>query len=577
MNYLAAGLARRVASDIDCATMIKPQDPKCAGQARRLNNCDALRCINSATLSPARNPVAKRIIAIHLDFKGMNFKPAYIPQLFADLASQGINTVLAEYEDIFPFEGFDLAYDKSNIWTQKTLDAFLAAAKKNKIDIIPLQQCLGHLEYVYRWERYRKFAEDRKYPSTVCLTNDDAKAMIFNMLQQVIAAHPECQYVHLGMDEAHALVAAAKRLKCDVIDVFLQHLESLCEICEAHGKTPMIWSDMLEDHFKPGVFDRFKSRVVLVPWDYASSGERIGVGRISGFRASKHWLEHPEDPAAPTLGKGHTFIEDLKPAIAKMVTPDLDKNRRAFRSMFQADMWGRLGFRVLGASAIRCSTNFSTMPRFNFHTENIRAWSRAVERSDVLGQVGTSWARGTTWCPPGFCIDLTWPLIAELARSMGAKPKPFFTGIPASTVSRLIRTLGRCRDDWRLEGKVAAEMEALSPKVKSHRFEWDSIALMTRVMELQRRGEYAQLEVDFFHANERPVDSEWQRRLHDQAEILRDIAAMKKRVVSHFGKRYEGEGFEEWVRDLFDLHEARLREAGKICRRKMTAAKRRYR
>lgn len=521
--------------------------------------------------------MTQKIIAVHLDFKGMNFKPSYFPQLFKDLASQGINTVLAEYEDVFPFEGIDLAFDKTSVWSKKILAAFLQSARENKIEVIPLQQCLGHLEYVYRWDCYRKFAENQAYPSTVCLTNDDAKAMIFSMLQQVIGAHPDSRYVHLGMDEAHALVAAAKRRKRDVIDVFLEHLEALCEICESFGKTPMIWSDMLEDHFKPGVFDRFKSRVVLVPWDYASSGERIGVGRISGFRASRYWLEHPEDPAAPTLGKGHTFIEDLAPAVAKEVAPDLDKQHRTFRAMFQADLWTRLGFRVLGASAIRCSTNLATMPRYNYHTENIRAWSRAVNRTDALGQVGTSWARGTTWCPPGFCIDLTWPLITELARSMGANPKPFFTGVPAATVSRIIRTIGRCRDDWRLEGNIAEEMESLSPRIRSHRFEWDSISIMTRVLELQRQAEYALLEVDFFHANMRPVDSEWQRRLDDQASILKRLTSLRKRVQTHFEKRYVGEGFNEWVRDLFDLHETKLNEAGRICRQKMTLAKRRYR
>ena len=56
------------------------------------------------------------LIGVHLDLKGMNFKPSYIPQYLADLATQGVNAVLVEYEDIFPFQGIDIAYDKTVVW-----------------------------------------------------------------------------------------------------------------------------------------------------------------------------------------------------------------------------------------------------------------------------------------------------------------------------------------------------------------------------------------------------------------------------------------------------------------------------
>lgn len=514
------------------------------------------------------------IIGVHLDLKGVVFKPDYIPQHLADLASQGVNLVLVEYEDIFPFDGIDIAGDRKVVWSRKTLATFLSEAKKNGIEVMPLQQCLGHLEYIFRWRDLRKHAEDKKYPSTLKLDDKRGRALIVDMLTQIIDAHPDSTYVHLGMDEAHALVVAAKAKGQDVVDVFLDWLVELCDVCEARGKTPVIWSDMLEDHFKPGVWDAVKDRVVLMPWDYVSAGETIKRGRIGGWRVSRKWLDEPENPEAPTIAPGTPFIEDLDPPVMKLIKPYL--RGREFVSMFQADLWTKLGFRVIGASAVRSSSHLAVIPRYNKLFDTIRAWSEAVKRTGIMGQVGTSWARGTTWGPPGFNIDLQWPAVIELARSMGAKPKPFWPGVDQEKVDLLIRTLGRSRDDWRLEIEVADEMDALLPKIKAHQFEWRSISIMARVLALHRRAEYAGLEVSFFHANNRPVEPEWQRRIDDQTQILKDLAAMRKRVKQHFGQRYHGEAFEEWVRDLFDLWEKQLKEAREISRQKKAKAKEIY-
>jgi hypothetical protein len=526
----------------------------------------------------ATETTAAPIIALHLDLKGVMFRPAYIPQLLADLRSQGINTVLVEYEDIFPFDGLDIAFDNSVKWSKRTLRRFLDEAAQNDIEVIPLQQCLGHLEYLFRWDSFRRFALDYKYPSTLDVNSEEGNALIHNMLRQVIEAHPNSRYVHLGMDEAHALVAYAEQSGREVVAVFLEHLEALCQICEEYGKKPIIWSDMFEDHITPAslaLFEKYKDRVVMCPWDYGASGERIGVGRIAGMRASRKWLDTPDSPEAPALGAGTTWIEEMPAPVRKLVAEYIIDGR-FFVPMFQADLWSKLGFEVLGASAVRNSATLAVMQDYNKQAGNIRAWGRAVERTGILGQVGTSWARGTSWCPPGFNTDLVWPLVAELARSMGVRPRPFFAGIPVRTVERIVKTIGRCRADWRLEKQVIEEMQELAPQLTAHRHEWESTILMMRVLVLHRRAAAAIDEVDFFHANNRPVDSEWQRRLDDQAAILKELASMRREVRAHFGQRYHGDAFEEWVRDLFDFPSGRLQDCQRISRHKKQVAKKLY-
>ena len=159
---------------------------------------------------------------------------------------------------------------------------------------------------------------------------------------------------------------------------------------------------------------------------------------------------------------------------------------------------------------------------------------------------------------------------------MGAQPKPFWPGLPANNIDRIIRTLGRCRDNWSLEITIADEMDQLAPKLRAHRYEWTGIALMARVLALQRRADYNILEVDFFTANSRPCDTEWQRRINEQNQTLRAIAVLRHKVRAHFGKRYAGSAFEEWLRHLFDLHEQRLRAGQPVCRAKLKRARQFY-
>ena len=99
---------------------------------------------------------------------------------------------------------------------------------------------------------------------------------------------------------------------------------------------------------------------------------------------------------------------------------------------------------------------------------------------------------------------------------------------------------------------------------------------MARVLALQRRADYNILEVDFFTANCRPCDSEWQRRINEQNQTLHDLEAMRRKVRTHFGKRYTGSAFEEWLRHLFDLPEQRIRAGQKICRVKLNQARKFY-
>ena len=512
---------------------------------------------------------AKRIIGLHLDLKGVQFRPSYIPQLLYDLASQGVNTLLVEYEDIFPFRDIDIADDKPRVWSRARLKRFLDGAAERGIDVIPLQQCLGHLEYVLRWQRYRGFAEDRAYPGTLCLSSREGKALIADMLRQKIEAHPASRIVHIGMDEAQ-MGRCPKCSKRGALEQLIEYLHEICELVESYGCRPAMWTDMIEDHFQPKVFEPFRNRVLLMPWDYGARGERSAVGRIRGHRVSRKWLKDPSHRDAPAIGAGTKFFEDLPVDVKRAIKPYVADGM--VRTLYQVDLYTQMGFEVVGATLLRASSHGPVLPRYNHIRANNQAWGCAIARNSQRGLVATSWERGTTFCPPNFSIDLTWPAMAGFVEAAGGRARNFFTGVPRRTVDRIIGCLSRCREDWAIEADIVAELQRLRPKVKAHVYEWDSLTLMARVLDLHRRADFVLLEVDYFEPNHRPNAEEWQRRLNDQTAMLRELAGLRRQVRAHFAKRYHGRAFEEWIRELFDLRTRRIREAGKMCRKKMKLA-----
>jgi len=69
------------------------------------------------------------------------------------------------------------------------------------IDVIPLQQSFGHVEYILRHPRYKELREDQKDYSQVCPLKESLNRELFkDLFTEMAAAHPS-KYFHIGGDE----------------------------------------------------------------------------------------------------------------------------------------------------------------------------------------------------------------------------------------------------------------------------------------------------------------------------------------------------------------------------------------
>ena len=499
-----------------------------------------------------------RLIA-HLDFKGIQRTPSALLQYLETLAELGYDGLLVEYEDVFPFAGESFSMTLEGRWSRDFLAAFLAKAKSLGLKVIPLQQSLGHMEYMLRWERYHPYRlaqEATGEPidsTTLHIKNESARAWLKGLLNEMIAAHPDSEYIHLAMDEAWPVSAYAYESKLDALTLFLEWLEELCDLCDAAGKKPLIWSDMLEEYINPGNIARLqalKDRVILVCWEYLSGAKPITEVRFGGWRVSWGWRACPRDLTPSVQVARYKPMEEWPPEIAALVGKYRVDDRH-MEPLFQAAILKELGFRVMGCCAVMLKAEGAILPRYHRRMDNVDRWRGRVEEWQLDGLIVSAWARGGTCSSPTLIPEVHLPLMEYAAK--GAVKRPVFDGVSPEALWHQLAKAGRSMESWSVMGSVISELESLEPSVNTHQEEWKTLILMARVfLHHSDAADYIALASASEYGNRWP-ELEWTLRIKACERVKAGFSALREEVFAHLSTRYEGSAFEEWIANVIDV------------------------
>ncbi len=489
-----------------------------------------------------------RLIA-HLDFKGLRQHPSLILERLEMLASWGYQGILVEYEDVFPYRENTFSDRKREIWSPAFLEDFLSTARSCGLEVVPLQQTLGHLEYALRWEVFAKFRVPGEHPGTLNVENPAAREWGSGLLREMLAAHPNARYIHLGMDEAAPLVAQARKAGKEPLGVFLDYLEQLCRLCEEAGKIPVIWSDMLDDHLTPAALPRicaFRERVILAPWDYEATSPSTTIARFAGRRVSRHWLDHPEAEGAPKLRSQSQWIEDWPAEVQELAAP-YRVGEASLQSLFPAAIWKGLGFRVWGAAAASPSVDGPLLPLFHHRMANLDRWREAVRDWNLDALIVTAWARSQTCSPPGTLPDLQMPLFRHAAQGHCAVGP-----CGPDEMRDLFLRLGRCRESWGIESDLIAEAQRKLTASDSPPILRDLLIQMLRVQAARRALDLATYQAERYLCGNRLPAGEWDRRLAALKSAADALEALRPPTRALVETRCHGEAVKEWLALVFD-------------------------
>ena len=290
---------------------------------------------------------ALAVRGVHLDLKGT---PPTFPRLLRLLevfAACRYNAVLVEWEDTFPWT-VDERFRCETAYTPRQVADFHAAAETLGIEVVPLVQCLGHVENPLGTPGYERLREVPHQAGVLNPLADGARELIQDMVDDVLAATPNARWFHLGGDEAWSF-GTHPDTKAYVAEhgkgaLYLHHVEPILDRLLERGVRPILWHDMMKD-WRPEALRRLAGKADLCVWGYSG---------------------HPD-------------------------TTEHHYNTKYIRRFAEhgVPMWGATAYKGGGGHNV-------DLPDPALHEANATAWAEVARRFDMKGVFATAWSRYST-------------------------------------------------------------------------------------------------------------------------------------------------------------------------------------
>ncbi|NXQ79961.1 HEXDC Hexosaminidase, partial [Nyctibius grandis] len=190
---------------------------------------------------------------VHLDLKGAAPRVSYLEQVFPLLSRLGANGVLIEYEDMFPFKGELEILRSPYAYSEEDIERIQQLAELHKLEVVPLVQTFGHVEFILKHEKYQHLREVERFPNSFNPHVPDTLALLKSILAQVMEKHRRSTWIHIGADEVFHLGEGTdsknwmSRNKGDVGTMFLKHIKEVLGFIATQywGLRALMWDDML--------------------------------------------------------------------------------------------------------------------------------------------------------------------------------------------------------------------------------------------------------------------------------------------------------------------------------------------
>lgn len=312
---------------------------------------------------------------VHLDLKGTPPTPSRLLRLLEVFAALRYNLVLVEWEDTFPWT-VDERFRCETAYRPEDVAAFCAKAAGLGIELVPLVQCLGHMETPLGAAGYERLREVPHRADVLNPLADGAGELVRRMVEDVLAAMPNLRRFHLGGDEAwtfgtHADTRAFIQQHGKGA-LYLRHVEPILDMLNDRGVRPILWHDMMRD-WDPAALRRLAAKADLCVWGYSG---------------------HPDTTE-------HHYNTAVIRRFAEHGVP----------------MWAATAYK--GAAGHNVD-----LPDIEIHRANAAAWAEVARRFGMKGVIATAWSRYSTHNVHCETIDASLDSLAEVAAILhdGAPP-----------------------------------------------------------------------------------------------------------------------------------------------------------
>ncbi|KAK6758034.1 hypothetical protein RB195_015694 [Necator americanus] len=246
---------------------------------RYLPHARNIREIASLRINKSQHEYFYTNVIVHFDLKGAPPRLEYFLALLEFIAKGGATGVLIEWEDMFPWSGKLESVRNTNAYSRKEVRQILGKAKSLKLEVIPLVQTFGHMEWILKYEKFRKYRENDEYPQVICIGDDEAVDLVKTAIRQVVRLHKPfgIKRFHIGADEAFEFgtckASKEKEKKLGSREkLAIRHLANISEYTRniTGEATILAWHDMLRSFIETGVkIGELGKLIQPVVWDYS--------------------------------------------------------------------------------------------------------------------------------------------------------------------------------------------------------------------------------------------------------------------------------------------------------------------
>lgn len=214
---------------------------------------------------------------VHLDLKGAPPKIEFLRNFLQKIKDWGATGVLIEYEDMFPFEGLLKDVAALNHYNKSDLYNFLITSKQLGLEVIPLVQTFGHMEFILKHGQFANLRDSPQMPESICPCHEHTMNLIEKYIDQVMAIHRDAHHIHIGCDEVFHLGECSACAGQSRTDLFVNHVANVAKYVKTkypHIQSVIIWDDMLRNLMAAEMMP-LKNLVVPMVWVYAEDVYRF--------------------------------------------------------------------------------------------------------------------------------------------------------------------------------------------------------------------------------------------------------------------------------------------------------------
>lgn len=205
--------------------------------------------------------------AVHLDMKSMIPTADYALTLIDELAEQGINALLVEFEDKFPFE-VTQGIHHSSAWTKDEFKRFGARCKEKNVELIPLLQSVGHLDYILKYPKFRDLRDGGPEGTSYqwCLALEETFELWCAMADELLEVFPDTKIFHIGADECNMRLPC-ERCGKNKLDLYIKRVRRCAEYIQKKGMKVVLWDDVFR-RYGAEKFAELPKGVIPCVWMY---------------------------------------------------------------------------------------------------------------------------------------------------------------------------------------------------------------------------------------------------------------------------------------------------------------------